>query len=68
MFYKNKFKRLKNRRNWKGGIKISNGYIYYFLPTHPNSDRKGYIKRARIVIEKSFFRSIFKVLRNNSSY
>lgn len=56
MFYKNKFKRGRYPRNWKGGVKISNGYIYYLLPKHPNSDQKGYIKRARIVVEKKINR------------
>ena len=41
-----------NHWNWKGGEKISNGYVYILMPEHPCSNVKGYVKRCRLVMEK----------------
>ena len=43
----------KNHPNWKGGeIVNSNGYILIWNPDHPYSDKNGYIKRSRLVMEQ----------------
>lgn len=39
--------------NWKGGItKHSSGYILILKPDHPYSQKNGYVKRSRLVMEK----------------
>lgn len=45
--------------NWKNGIKVSQGYIYIYLPNHPNN-KKNYIKKANLVIEKKIKRYLKK--------
>lgn len=42
--------------NWKGGKKLSGGYIFLLKPNHPWANSCGYIKRARIVIENQIKR------------
>lgn len=38
---------------WKGGkTKDKDGYIYIFLPSHPNADNKGYVAEHRLIMEK----------------
>lgn len=37
---------------WKGGIMTQRGYIYIFQPFHPRADKKGYIKRVNLIMEK----------------
>ncbi len=54
-----KLKGVDNPR-WKGGVKISNGYIYILQPLHPFCNSQGYIKRARLTMEKHLKRFIKK--------
>jgi hypothetical protein len=37
---------------WKGGIINVGGYMYILKPDHPYSDKNGYVKRARLVMEQ----------------
>lgn len=37
---------------WKGGKIISQGYVWLRAPKHPYANGWGYVKRARIVLEK----------------
>lgn len=43
-----------NMMNWKGGEHKCNGYVYVYSPYHPNKNAmgKGYVKRARLVMEQ----------------
>ena len=36
---------------WNGGKIIYNGYIFILKPEHPRSNKKGYVKRADLVME-----------------
>ncbi len=38
--------------NWKGGKKISRGYVSLYSPEHPFCTNQGYIRRSRLVMEK----------------
>lgn len=40
-------------RNWQGGIKMSNGYRFMFLPDHPRANSQGYIPEHIAVIESA---------------
>jgi len=42
-----------NKYGWKGGKIKCNGYVYVYSPDHPfrNLMGKGYVKRARLVME-----------------
>lgn len=42
----------KNHWNWKNGEMISQGYIYVLQPSHPKANKRGYIKRSHLVMEK----------------
>ena len=44
----------KNKSGWNGGKAWCNGYCYIYSPSHPrkNAMGKGYVKRARLVMEK----------------
>ena len=47
--------------NWKGGRQTSgNGYIYIYLPEHPESDSRGRVYEHRIVMEKALNRFLLK--------
>lgn len=37
---------------WKGGIKISRGYIYVRKPDHHFADTDGYVRKHRLIYEK----------------
>jgi len=43
-----------NKSKWKGGLMHCNGYAYVYSPDHPNKNGigSGYVKRARLVMEK----------------
>ncbi len=48
-----------NNSNWKGGITISKkGYVYIMNPSHHRANKKGYVKRADIVLEEKIGRSL----------
>src|SRR3990167_1651996 len=42
--------------NWKGGKIKEQGYILIYMPSHPFANKKGYIKQARLVMEKKIGR------------
>lgn len=62
--YKEHAKRFLGKRGednfgWKGGrIKTREGYISAYHPEHPTSDKKGYIREHRFVMEKHLGRSL----------
>lgn len=41
---------------WNGGRTIDNGYICIWIPEHPNSDSKGYVREHRLVMEEKIGR------------
>lgn len=41
---------------WNGGQTISRGYVYISNETHPARTSKGYVKRARLVLEEKLGR------------
>lgn len=45
--------------NFKIGIKISQGYVYLYRPNHPHQ-RRGYIKKANLIVEKKLGRFLKK--------
>ena len=52
----------KNHWNWKGGIKInSQGYILVYCPKHPYRDKQNYVRKHRIVMEKSIGRYVLPI-------
>lgn len=48
-----------NNPHWKGGIIKANGYILILRRDHPNADNSGYVKRARLVAEKTLGRYLY---------
>ena len=42
--------------NWKGGRKISKGYVYIYSPDHPNKRQGGYVAEHRLVMEQKLGR------------
>ena len=42
----------KNHYNWKGGRKISHGYVYIFSPNHPFRNCQNYVREHRLIAEK----------------
>lgn len=42
----------KNHPRWKGGKKISRGYIHILKPNHPHCNPDGYIREHRFVMEQ----------------
>ena len=51
-----------NKRGWKGGEVRQNGYVFVYSPNHPNRNAmgKGYVKRARLVVENRLGRYLEK--------
>jgi hypothetical protein len=45
-------RRGKNAPCWKGGRKISSGYVFIWKPDYPKSDCNGYVSEHRYVMEK----------------
>lgn len=43
--------------NWKGGKKVTAGYVYLSRPGHPRAT-KGYVKRADLVLEEKLGRPL----------
>ena len=37
---------------WKGGKQRVNGYVFVWKPDHPYSNNRGYVPRARLVMEQ----------------
>ena len=46
----------KGNANWKGGKKIVNNYLYIYMPEHPYATIHGYVKNAKLVLEKKIGR------------
>lgn len=44
--------------NWKGGKRCSNGYCLILNPTHPNADKKGYVREHVLVMSTVLQRKI----------
>ncbi len=43
--------------HWKGGVTTDNkGYVWIYSPNHPAVSSKGYVKRARLILEKKLGR------------
>lgn len=42
--------------HWNGGQTMSRGYVYIYNRNHPSSTLKGYVKRARLILEKKLGR------------
>ena len=38
--------------DWKGGRFKGFGYIFVYQPTHPYHNKKGYVKRSRLIMEQ----------------
>jgi hypothetical protein len=38
--------------NWKGGRRIIGGYVYIYMPDHPNARRNGAVQEHRLIMEK----------------
>ena len=45
---------------WEGGIKKFRGYVFIWKPEHPKADSNGYVKRSRLVAEKTLGRYLFR--------
>jgi len=43
---------------WKGGKYKSNGYVYVYVPDHPDCDGRGYILEHRLVMEQKLGRRL----------
>lgn len=54
--YGKKLPRGNKAANWKGGIVNNSGYKYIYMPQHPFSNKSGYIKYSRFIIEKHICR------------
>lgn len=39
--------------NWKGGKRVSKGYIEVLTPSHPNATKQGYVREHRLVMEEA---------------
>jgi len=44
--------------NWKGGIQFTNGYKQLLKPSHPDSDKRGYIAEHRLVLSEKIGRRL----------
>ena len=44
---------------WKGGRLKQNGYIFIYMPDHPNAQSMGYVAEHRLVMEKKLGRYLF---------
>lgn len=44
--------------SWKGGRRVDkrDGYIYIYMPEHPNAVSKGYVLEHRLIVEKTLGR------------
>ena len=51
---KNQFGKLAS--GWQGGVRIKDGRVMFYAPSHPNCDKKKYVFRYRLVAEKKIGR------------
>ncbi len=49
-----------NNHQWKGGWTTKSGYIYVYMPDHPNANGDGYIAEHRLIMEKHLGRHLAK--------
>lgn len=49
-----------NKYGWKGEEKDHKGYVIVYRPDHPNANARGYVMRARLVVEEIRRREIEK--------
>jgi uncharacterized protein (DUF1330 family) len=49
-----------NKRSWKTGEILQGGYIVVHSPNHPNKNISGYVRRARLIMEKYLGRYLTK--------
>jgi len=54
-----------NSPAWKGGQCMDRGYVLIFKPEHPEAMANGYVKRARLVLEKKLGRPILLGMRSH---
>lgn len=47
-----------NHIRWKGEEYQSNGYLFLYKPEHPRVNRRGYVKRAILVLEQKLGRPL----------
>lgn len=47
-----------NHPNYKGGERIFKGYVFVLSPNHPRKNKRGYVKRAWLVMEQKMGRYI----------
>ncbi len=52
----NNHPKMEQHGRWKGGIIKSRGYVFIRRTDHPNVNKRGYIKRATLVLEKKLGR------------
>ena len=50
----------KDSANWKGGKKMCGGYVLIWKPSHPYSNKGGYVRRSRLVAEQVLGRYLKK--------
>lgn len=48
--------KLSDSKNWKGGIRVDQGYVYIYRPDHPKSKSNGYVREHTIVMEEKLGR------------
>ena len=49
-----------NHPSWKGGQTTdTKGYVFITMPNHPRANKRGYVKRARLVAEKTLGRYLY---------
>jgi len=51
----------KDNPNWRGGKKLSAGYVLIWKPNHPHSDINGYVRRSRLIAEKVLGRYLKRI-------
>lgn len=58
--YSQKGIRGKETANWKGGVKMLDGYKYIYSPNHPNRTKQRYVAEHRLIMEKHLNRILDK--------
>lgn len=43
-------------KGWKGGRRLVKGYVYLYMPEHPNCTKSGYVAEHRLAMEKKIGR------------
>ncbi len=45
--------------NWKGGQVMRGGYIFVFLPDHPEANCSGYVRKSHLIAEEKLGRYLY---------